>query len=892
MSNWIRLRSLWRNLLHRDRVERDLDDEIRGTLEALEEEHRQAGLARDEARRAAVLQLGRVESLKEQVHDVKAGALVMGVAQDVRHALRLIRRGPLFAGFAIASLTLGIGATGAIFMLFDAIALRTLDVPEPDRMVVLSFATPGRSFNYSMPYPQFDAIRQRATTIDGIFATNPFGRVTLSASDGADAAMGVYVSGDYYRTLRLTPALGRLLDAADDRPGQHVAVLNHGYWQRRFGGRADIIGTVISLNRVPFTVVGIEPEGFAGTEVGRPHDVSVPMHAIPAMNEGRPMLSGVFTTWLYLMARLKPGVTLQAAELEAQTIFTQASHDAARTADEHRLAGESRLRFEPGASGNASDLRTRYGQWLQLLLMMLGAVLLLASLNVATLLLSRADARQHEIATRLALGAGRWRIVRQLVTESMVLATAAAAGGMVIAIWGSRALLSIAMPTAERAAVQLAPNLRLIAFTIAVSATTCLLCGLLPALRATRATRITATRQIGAGPRRRALDTVLVATQVALSLVLLVAAGLFVRTLQNLWNQEPGYDRRNVVMFSVDARLAGRTGDEIPLTYSRILTELWRVPGAQSVTVSAVRPVSENYYFITGVGSVGGRKLPPDQRIRAAFNHVGPGYFATLGIPLVAGRDFDERDTRESARVAIISQRMARHFEGDPIGQMLDEGPSAREIVGVVADARYARVKDAVREVIYFPLFQMAPRDLGYTPTFEIRHAGPPGDLVAGVRQAVGRVDPGLMLFAVTTLERQTGDSFARERLLAILTSYFGGFAALLSCIGLYGLVSYGVTRRTPEMGLRMALGAPPAAVRWMVVRENAGTIAAGIAAGVGAAALTVRLVRAQLFGVDPFDPATVSMATAVLVLMAGVAAYVPARRAARIDPLVALRHE
>ena len=889
--NRSRIRSLWRNLIHRDAVDRELDEELRATFDTVEEEYVRAGLTPQEARRAAVVALGRVESLKERVSDAKGGAFIATAARDVRYAVRVLRRGPLFATFAIASLTLGIGATGAVFTLVDAITLRSLPVPDAHQLVVASFGSPGRNPNHSLPYPQFEAIRQRATTLDGIFATYPFGRVTIAGPDGADAANGVYVSGDYYRTLQLTPALGRLLDAADDRPGQHLAVLNHGFWQRRFGGRTNIIGTAIALNRVPFTIVGVEPAGFTGTEVGRPYDVSIPMHAHAALNEGRPFFTGVFTTWIYVIARVKPGVTPETALREAQTIFTQASVDAARTPDEQRMARDSRLYFEPGARGNKSDLRGQYGRWLQLLLALLGGVLLLASLNVATLLLARADARQHEIATRLALGAGRWRIVRQLVTESLVLASAAAAAGVALAIWGSRALLAIALQTAERAAVPLTPSVRLFAFTIAVAALTCLVFGLLPALRATTAARITATRQIG-GPRRRLLDRGLVAAQVALSLVLLVAAGLFARTLQNLWAQEPGYDRRNVVMFSADPRLAGRTGDEIPETFRRILAELRAVPGAVSVTMSAVRPVSENYYFVTGFGAAGGRTLPPEGRIRAAFNHVAPGYFATLGIRLIAGRDFDDRDTRDSPRVAIISERTARHFEGSPIGQRLGDGPSAREIVGVAADARYANVKDPIRDVIYFPVFQVAPKDIFWAPTFEIRCAAAAADVLPRVREAVARVDPALTPFRMTTLEQQTSDSFARERLLAILTSYFGAFAALLSCIGLYGLVSYGVARRTPEMGLRMALGAPPAAVRWLIVRDDAWTVAAGIAAGVGAAAVTVRLLRAQLFGVEPFDPATVAGAAVVLLVMAFAAAYLPARRASRIDPVVALRQE
>ena len=897
MWNPFRLLHLWRNLVHRDRVDRDLDDELRATLAALEDEHQRAGLSPQQARRAAMIQLGRVESLKERIHDVKAGAIAAAFALDVRHALRLLRRGPLFTVFAIASLTLGIGATAAIFALFDAIALQKLPVPEPDRLVVASFGTPsvasaGRPYNYSMPTPQFVAIRERTTTLEGIFATNPFGRVTVSGHDGAEAAYGVFVSGDYYTTLRLTPAAGRLIDAQDDRPGQQVAVLNHGYWQRRFGGRPDVIGTAIALNGVPFTIVGVEPRGFTGTEVGRRHDVSVPLQAYPALNEGRPMFSGPFTTWLYIMGRLKPGVTLRTAEEEAQRIFMQAGLDAARNADDQRMARESRLRFEPGSLGNASDLRTRYQRWLRLLLMLLAAVLLLASLNVATLLLSRSDARRHEIATRLALGAARSRIVRQFVTESLVLTAIAGAAGLLLALWGSRLLLSIAFPTVEAPPIELALNGRLLAFTAAVSLLACLLCGLIPAMRATAAPRLSPDRQIGAGPRRRMLDRVLVASQVGVSLVLLVAAGLFVRTLQNLWQQDTGYDRRQVLMFSADARLAGKTGEAIPQTYRRILEELRPLPNVVSVTMSAVRPVSENYYFITSFRDVGGRTLPAEQRIRAAFNHVAPGYFATLGIPVMAGRDFDERDTRESPRVAIISERMARHFHGSPIGQQIDAGPAAREIVGVVRDVRYANVRDPIRDVIYLPALQLAPKEIGYSPTFEIRHAGPAAELLTRIREAIARVDPALTIFRATTLEQQTGDSFARERLLALLASYFGGFATLLACIGLYGLISYGVTLRTAEMGLRMALGAPPSAVRWMVVRDDALTILAGTLAGIAGAAAVVQTLSTQLFGVEPFDPAVVAAATLALLVMAFIAAYLPARRAARIDPILALRHE
>ena len=827
----------------------------------------------------------------EAIHDVKAGALVSAWALDFRHALRLLRRSPLFTAFAVASLALGIGAAGAIFQLFDAIVLKKLPVPEPGQMVVASFGGNGR-FNYSMPYPHFEEIRQRNTTLAGIFATNPFGRVNVGYRGEAIVAEGTYVSGDYYSTLRLTPSLGRLLDANDDRPGIAVAVLSHRYWQRRFGGRADIIGAPITLNAIPFTIVGVEPEGFVGTEVGRPYDLSIPMRARDTLDEGGPLWNAAFATWIYMMGRMKPGVTLAEAERELKTIFAQVSTASATSPGQVELARQNQLRLQSGARGAASDLREEYERWLRLLLAMLGAVLLLASLNVATLLLSRSDARQRELATRLALGAGRWRIVRQLLTETVLLAGIAGAVGFAAASWGGRTLLALVQPSAEMPPIELSSDWRLAAFTLSVAFLVCLIAGFIPALRATNPARLATSRQIGGGRQRRLLDRCLVAAQVGLSLVLLVAAGLFVRTLQNLWSQDPGYSRENVLMFSVDARLAGKTGPAVPATYRAVLDSLKTLPGARAATISAVRPVSDNYYFVNSFAEIGNKVLPREQRVRVAFNNVAPDYFSTLGIRLVAGRDFDDRDGPETAKVAIISERMARHFDGSPLGQRLGSGSGAREVVGVVSDMRYANVRDLPREVVYLPIFQQQGREMFYSPTFEIRFAGPMAGILASVREAIARVDPALTPFRVRTLERQTKDSFARERLLAVLTSYFGGFAVLLACIGLYGLMSYSITLRTPEIGLRMALGATPGSVRLLAVRETAWTVLAGAVAGTAGAYAAVRILESQLFGVQPHDFAVFAGATALLLILAVAAAFFPARRASRIDPLVALRHE
>jgi predicted permease len=883
-----RLRNFLSTVVHRDRLERELRDEYQATFDQLVAEQRRRGASATDASRAATIALGRSESFTERVRDARAGAQWEAFVLDVRHGVRLMRRSPVFSLFAVSSLALGIGATAAIFALFDGVVLRKLPVPEPDRLVVASFGGPGGRFNYSMPYPHFEQIKERNTTLTGIFAMYPFGRVTVAAGGQGDAAQGTYVSGDYYWALGIAPSAGRLLGPSDDRPGEAVAVLNHAYWQRRFGGRADVIGSTINLNAVPFTVVGVEPPGFFGTEVGRPYDVAVPMRAMTLLQEGQPLWEHAFASWIYMMARLKPGATREAAEAELKSIFVQTSIAHSLNADQERLAREHQLRLESAATGRASDLRAGYERWLGLLLLMLGAVLLLASLNLATLMLSRSDARHREIATRLALGAGRVRVIRQLLTESIVLSAAGAAAGLLLATWGSRELLRVATPAADRLTVQLTPDFRLVAFTAGLALLTCLFFGLMPAIRATAPGRFVAARQVGGGRQRRVLDRVLVGAQVAVSLVLLVSAGLFLRTVDKLWRQDPGYDRRNVLMFSVDARLAGKKGPEVPGTYQRVLDGLEEVPGVQSVALSAVRPVSESYYFVTSFREVGGRTLTGDQRVRAAFNRVAPGYFATLGIPLRDGRDFDERDTLGAPEVAIISERWLRHFKGNPVGQRLGQ----YEVIGVAKDVRYANVKDAPREVVYLPMFQSQPRDIFYSPTFEIRYSGSVATLTQAVRETVARIEPSLSLFRVTTLEEMTRDSLSRERLLAMLASYVGGFAVLLACIGLYGLLSYGVSLRTAEMGLRIALGAQPRSVRWLIVREATAMVASGAVLGLIAMYPVVQLVRSQLFGIEPSDPIALAGAIAVLLTLAFAAAYLPATRASRVDPLTALRHE
>lgn len=470
-----------------------------------------------------------------------------------------------------------------------------------------------------------------------------------------------------------------------------------------------------------------------------------------------------------------------------------------------------------------------------------------------------------------------------------MIAACGAGLGLLIASRGSEVLLRVATSRADALPIDLSLDARIVVFTCVVSTASCLVFGLLPAARATASARTLSRGELG-GRRRRLLDRTLVVSQTALALMLVVCAGLFLRSLQNLWTQETGYERRNVLMFSIDAGLIGKRGPEALQTYQRVLDELRTIPAAHAVTVSIVRPVSDLYSLVNRVTQTGDRTLPAGYAIKVVVDCLGPGYFDTMGIPLVAGRDFDARDGPEAPKVVIVSEQLARHFRGNPVGQRLTLGEDdVREVVGVAGGTRYANVKEAPSEVAYLPFFQ---ETLGFSPTYEIKYVGTPTDVLRAAGEAVTRVDAGLAPFRAKTLDVQTQELFARERLLAWLTTYFGAFAWLLAGIGLYGLMTCTVAQRTREFGLRMTLGAQPAGIRWSVMRESAGTVLAGLVVGLAGALVTVRLVRSQLFGVEPADPTVFVGAVLVLLVLACGASFIPAHRASRIDPMTALRQD
>jgi predicted permease len=881
------LRRLRQRLWRSAQDDRDLDDEIAFHLAQETALRADRGTAPADTQRIARRDFGNVRQVKEVTRDMTGWHWLDTLYRDVAFGFRLLRRSRAFAFFTIASLALGIGATSAIFSLFDAIVLRPLPVREPDRLVTLSFAAGGSRPNNFLTYPLFDRLRTANTTLDGLFAWMTRPRMNLKIDGRAEIVSAGYVSGEYHPTLGVRPALGRLLSPDDDQTGNATSiVISYAYWQRRFGGDPSVIGRQAIVNDIGYTIVGVGPRGFVGTNVGAAPDVTFPLRASSHGSTGPQPWTATDVTWIEVMGRLRAGVTPEQSAQELTSIFRTMGAGIPVPAN----AAPPTMFVEAGRTGGQSTIRNYYEQRLRVLLMMLAAVLLLASLNVATLLLARAESRREELTMRLALGAGRGRVVRQLLTESALLAAAGGTLGSLLAWWASQALLRVAIRDTVGIGIDLTPDARVLGFTIAVCAITCLLFGLLPAMRATA--QHGGIRREVRGARQRWLERTLVASQTAVSLVLLVFMALFLRSLNNLWARDPGYVRANVALFSTDARLAGKTRDEVPPTYRAVLDALRATPGIRHAAISTVAPISTTYYFVNGAAKLGDKDFSGERRIRVATNYLSPGYFDTLGIPLVAGRDFDFRDGPTAPMVVIISELLAAKFDGPAIGQMLTFSGGTAEVIGVAKNTRYARVQTAPRDIIYIPMFQNLAGNMGYGPTFIVRYQGESASVFRSIRDTVARVDPALTLFDLNTLEGYTRESLSAERLMAATSTYVGGFALLLAAIGLYGLMTYTVTERAPEIGLRMALGAPPSGVRLMMLKNGIGTVIAGIALGFASALWLVRYAQGQIVDLQPLDPVSFAAATVVLVAVSASAAWVPAVRASRIDPITALRCE
>jgi len=1032
------MRSLrvWTNrflsLFRRRQLEARLDEELDFHLEMEAREHEARGMSPQAARRAARLAFapgGSLEPLKEEVRARRGVPALETLGQDLRYAVRMMRKSPGFTAVALLSLAFGVGTNCAIFSVVDALLLKPLPVAAAERLVFLE-QNWRRGPMPLFSYPAWRLLQQSTPVCSGVLAmtadfvavvrplaapvplgppaaaplapapaVGPLAIATpagaASAASGAGEALETanvqLVSGNFFSTLGAGMAVGHAFTAADDAVpgGQPLAVISYGYWQRRFGRDPHAVGRALLVNGVPVTVVGVARRGFQGAIADAAPDVFLPVTLSEVVKHqggmesdgpeipGRPIFEQVNDHWLVLLARRQPGVGVERASAMLNLLFQRdkaarlATRSGAGADDDRReLMAESVL-LKPAARG-LSHSRGEFTQPLLVLTAVAGLVLLISCANVANLLLARADRRQKEMALRLGIGASRGRLLRQLLTESLLLAGLGGALGVACAGWGSRLLLGLASRSAEPIPLDVGLDWRMLVFALGVALATGIGFGLAPALQATRVDLAASLKEgagaiggvagtrggaggaggtggnrrlgWGRGPRGGRFGRMLVAAQIGLSLVLLIGAGLFLGSLRNLMEVDTGVVSHSLVLMHINPHLLGYDDARLTALYPRLVERLEAVPGVRSASLSNLRLLSGSSWDENVV--LPGYVARPDEDTDAQLRVVTPRYFETLGLPLIAGRAFGPADRQGAPKVAIVSEAMVRRFwprgaragadaaapaaanaaaaskrasspeMASVLGQRFGFGPPANsrdyEIVGVVRDVRSIRLGDAPMPTAYLPVAQrpgakiadvevrLAGNQRGVprpaTGEAAAGAAGAEGPLQLGVaaalRRAIAEVEPNLPVFSVMTMSEQVERSLARERAVARLTGFFGVLALLLAAMGLYGVMSYSVARRTNEIGLRMALGAPRGQVVGLVMRDIVRLVAAGVAAGLIAAAATTRLAASLLFGLSAHDPATVAAATLAMVAVALAAGFLPARRAAETDPMVALRHE
>jgi macrolide transport system ATP-binding/permease protein len=914
----------------------ELDEEIRAHIEMSAREREDRGATADEARAAARREFGNVGLVKETTRDVWGWTWAERTWQDVRYGLRMMRRNPGFTAVAVLTLALGIGANTAIFSLIDALFLRSLPVRDPQELVLLKWSAHKQPNFYSsanfgdcqqlsprdymtacsFSHPFFDELHSQSGIFSSVAASGGTLQLDLSGSGPASIMRGLIVSGNYFDTLGVRPAIGRMIEPSDENPSAApVAVLGYGYWQRVFGGSIAVVGKTVDLNGVPTTIVGVAEHRFAALTPGSDPDAWLPLSLRPRLSiRWNSKAEGAGSIYLLIIGRLKPWVPRGEAQAAVSLLFrNEMIHGAQPMSEEADAPAVSLFPVQNGLNGGA---RGKYSTPLFVLMLAVGIVLLIACANVAGLLLARSATRQKEMAVRLALGAGRRRIVRQLLTESLLLSLFGAALGILFATWGAHIILALLATGSTRPlGFDASLDTRVLLFTAGIALLTGIIFGLAPAMRGTRVDLTPALKDGGnsSGGARRArkrwfnIGNSLVVGQIALAMIVLVGAGLLVRTLQNLRNVDPGFDIRNVLNFNINPTLIGYKGARVDALYRNLQDRLAAIPGVTSVSYSSGTLLSGGL-MATAFHLAG---APAKSDVNSDILPVGPDFFTTMKFSLLRGRDFSPADVVSASSSAaaeaaaspappapaavIVNQTFARRYFGgvDPLGQRFgnsaawgqnDNGPGY-VVIGVVRDAKYDSLRSEISPTAYVPAS-------GGGASFEMRTAVDPTSIIPAVQSVVNQVDSSLPIFGVMTESQSVDQLLFQERLIARLSSFFGILALILACIGLYGLLSYEVSRRTREIGIRMALGAGQRDVLRMVVEEGLELTIAGAVFGVAAALAVTRYLGSILYGVHPGDPVTLIVVAAILMIVALAACWIPARRAARVDPMVALRYE
>jgi predicted permease len=905
---WARLRALFR----RESVLRDIEEELRAHVEMETETNIKRGLPPDEARAAALKSFGNPVRKTERGYDIRGGGWLETLWQDLRYGARMLLKGKGFTAVAVLSLALGIGANTAIFSLLDAVLLRSLPVREPEKLVFFGKGEGATAINEfpnrnwgCFSYHFYREARRLSEVFSDVAAAqlrpwSVHGAVNTNGTNSEQAPIEVQlVSGSYFSTLGVKASLGRVITDDDDRVyGAHpVAVVSHDWWELRLGGDPAAVGKTVMIDKIAYTIIGVAPAEFSGLRVLQKQDMWIPLAMEAQMptaywngREDKTFQSN------YLIARLKNGVSAERAGAAVNLLFKQFLQEwAGAQPSAERLKDIQRANIEltPAAKG-LPGLRLWFSVSLRILMAVVGVTLLIACANVANLLLARATARQKEFAVRLAVGASRMRLIRQLLTESLLLAGLGAIAGIVLAWRLSRLLLLMASPGPEALPLYLTPDARVLGFTLVVSLLSALIFGMAPALRAARIepnSSLKGGKGDAQGASQSRFGKAIVVAQVALSLLLLVGAGLFVRTLINLQSLPSGYNQENVLLVSLDISAAGYQGVQRGALLREVEEKVKAVPGVKATSFSLV---VFNQGFWPATIFTRDYNAPGRENRVIRNNVVGQDYFTTMGIPLLEGRAFGPQDTNQVRPVAVISETMARRFfpNGSPLGKRFGmdrpENSEQFEIIGVVKDSKYQYLAEPPEPNAYYSHSQI-PFALN---NFVIRYSGSPGAVIPQVRRAILEVNRNLPIDEVVSLSEHIGRSLAQQKLVARLATFFGLLALLLACVGLYGVLSYAVARRTNEIGIRIALGARRGNVIWLVLREALALVGAGVVIGLLVSVAATRMVSTLLFGLRANDPLTIAAATLLLLAVAALSAYLPARRASRVDPMAALREE